>query len=83
MAYMEETAAWTRTGRNGLHRVQADGFVAAGFRHRTSRDGDPHLHTHALVANSVRAADGRWRTWDGDFYGSTDTEYTLAFGWRF
>ena len=25
----------------------------------------------------------RWRTWDGDFYGSTDTEYTLAFGWRF
>jgi conjugative relaxase-like TrwC/TraI family protein len=64
MAYMEETAAWTRTGRNGLHRVQADGFVAAGFRHRTSRDRDPLVHTHVLVANSVRAADGRWRTID-------------------
>ena len=59
VAYMEEVAAFTRTGRNGIHRVQADGFIAAGFRHRTSRDRDPLLHTHVLVANSVRAADGR------------------------
>ena len=62
--YMEDQACWTRTGRNGVHRVEADGFVAAGFRHRTSRDRDPLLHTHVLVANSVRAADGRWRTID-------------------
>ncbi len=40
-------------------------MIAAGFRHRTSRDGDPHLHTHVLVANSVRTPDGRWRTLDG------------------
>ncbi len=64
VAYMEETAAWTRTGRNGVNRVPGDGFVAAGFRHRTSRDRDPLLHTHVLVANSVRAPDGRWRTID-------------------
>ena len=64
VAYMEEVAAFTRTGRNGIHRVPADGFVAAGFRHRTSRDRDPLLHTHVLVANSVRAADGKWRTID-------------------
>ncbi|MFN7147899.1 MAG: MobF family relaxase [Microthrixaceae bacterium] len=64
MSYMEEACAWTRTGRNGLHRVQAGGFVAAGFRHRTSRDRDPLVHTHVLVANSVRADDGRWRTID-------------------
>jgi len=64
MAYMEEAAAFTRTGRNGVQRTPTDGFIAAGFRHRTSRDGDPLLHTHVLVANSVRAADGRWRTID-------------------
>lgn len=64
VAYMEEVAAFTRTGRNGIHRVKADGFIAAGFRHRTSRDRDPLLHTHVLVANSVRAEDGRWRTID-------------------
>jgi conjugative relaxase-like TrwC/TraI family protein len=64
VAYMEEVAAFTRTGHNGIHRVKADGFIAAGFRHRTSRDRDPLLHTHVLVANSVRTADGRWRTID-------------------
>lgn len=64
MAYMEDVAAWTRTGHNGVHRVPADGFIAAGFQHRTSRDRDPLLHTHVLVANSVRAADGKWRTID-------------------
>lgn len=61
---MEEVAAFTRTGRNGVQRTPTDGFVAAGFRHRTSRDRDPLLHTHVLVANSVRAADGQWRTID-------------------
>jgi len=42
-------------------KVDTDGFVAAAFRHRTSRAGDPHLHTHVVVPNMVRAAeDGRW-----------------------
>ncbi len=62
--YLEEVAAFTRTGRNGVHRVETSGFIAAGFRHRTSRDGDPLLHTHVLVSNSVLAADGKWRTID-------------------
>ena len=31
--------------------IEGDGFVAAAFRHRTSRAGDPQLHTHVLVAN--------------------------------
>ncbi|MEI2699056.1 MAG: MobF family relaxase [Microthrixaceae bacterium] len=64
VAYMEEVAAFTRTGRNGVERTPTGGFLAAGFRHRTSRDLDPLLHTHVLVANSVRAADGGWRTID-------------------
>ena len=64
VAYMEDVAAFTRTGRNGVERTPTGGFIAAGFPHRTSRDLDPLLHTHVLVANSVRAADGRWRTID-------------------
>ncbi len=63
--YLEANAAGTRTGRGGLQMEPVDGFVAAMFRHRTSRTGDPHLHTHVLVANMVRSADGRWRTLDG------------------
>jgi len=64
VSYMEDTAAWTRTGHNGIHREKANGFIAAGFRHRMSRDRDPLLHTHVLVANSVRTDDVRWRTID-------------------
>lgn len=59
VAYMEDVAAFTRTGHNGVQRMPTDGFIAAGFRHRTSRDRDPLLHTHVLVANSVLALDGR------------------------
>ena len=65
LRYVDDQAGFTRTGRGGVHRVHGDGLIAAGFRHRTSRDGDPHLHTHVLVANSVGTSDGRWRTLDG------------------
>src|SRR3954451_23305192 len=40
-------------------------LVAAAFRHRTSRAGDPQLHTHVLVANATLGADGRWSALDG------------------
>ena len=40
-------------------RCAVTGSSAAAFRHRTSRAGDPHLHTHVLVANATRSADGR------------------------
>ncbi len=42
-------------------RIEAtSGMVAAVFRHRTSREGDPLLHWHCLVANLAEGGDGRW-----------------------
>jgi conjugative relaxase-like TrwC/TraI family protein len=65
LSVLEAEAARGRRGKAGAQRVVADGFVAAAFRHRTSRAGDPHLHTHVLVANLVNAvADGRWSALD-------------------
>ncbi|MDE0031504.1 MAG: AAA family ATPase [Deltaproteobacteria bacterium] len=32
------------------------------FRHDTSRNLDPALHTHSVIANMVQGADGKWRT---------------------
>ncbi|MGH9002964.1 MAG: MobF family relaxase, partial [Acidimicrobiia bacterium] len=65
VSVLEAEAARGRRGKAGAQRVAADGFVAAAFRHRTSRAGDPHLHTHVLVANLVKAvADGRWSALD-------------------
>jgi len=64
-AYVEHVAARSRTGKNGVNQIEVNGLVAAGFRHRTSRAGDPHLHTHMLVANMAECTDGKWRTLDG------------------
>ena len=64
LGYVERHAVWSRRGRNGVDEVVGDGLVGAAFRHRTSRAGDPHLHTHVLVANTVRGPDGNWRTLD-------------------
>ena len=63
LGYLEREAAYTRRGKAGRLRVKADGLVIATFRHRTSRAGDPQLHTHAVVANTARA-DGRWSALD-------------------
>ena len=66
VGYLEEAAGYTRRGLNGRERVPVAGFVAAAFRHRTSRAGDPLLHTHVVVSNLGRAVDdGCWRTLDG------------------
>lgn len=63
---LEAEACRVRRGRGGTQVLSGEGFVAAAFRHRTSRAGDPHLHTHVVVANLARAAtDGRWTALDG------------------
>ena len=49
-----------QTGRRP--RVQADGMAAATFRHLASRNLDPQLHTHAVIANMTRGRDGDWRS---------------------
>jgi conjugative relaxase-like TrwC/TraI family protein len=63
--WLERHAAVTRVGHNGVESMATTGFVAAAFRHRTSRAGDPQLHTHVVVANAVLGVDGKWRTIDG------------------
>ncbi len=76
LSWLEREACFVRRGTNnrkmaddpagfGTRRMIADGFIAAEFRHRTSRAGDPHLHWHVLVANMARGIDGRWTALDG------------------
>src|SRR4051794_11194226 len=62
---MERLAAVGRRGHGGIESVPGNGFLAAAFRHRTSRAGDPQLHTHVLVANITRGPDERWTALDG------------------
>ena len=62
LGYLERSVTWTRKGRNGVRHVHTGGLVVAAFRHRTSREADPHLHTHAVAANLTRSGDGKWGT---------------------
>jgi AAA domain/TrwC relaxase len=49
--------------------VSGQGLLAVGFDHRTSREGDPLVHTHLVIANRVQGPDGRWTAVDGrDLY---------------
>ena len=64
LGVIEQRALFTRTGAGGCAQVPVTGMVAAAFRHWDSRAGDPQLHTHVVVANKVRAADGAWRSLD-------------------
>ena len=73
LAWPRRSPTWTDTGRPPRPwrcpaRVRP-GVLAVGFDHRTSREGDPLLHTHLVVANRVQGPDGRWTALDGrDLY---------------
>ncbi|WP_324341576.1 MobF family relaxase [Baekduia sp.] len=64
LGYLERHAAWTRRGADGRNLLRGDGLTVAAFRHRTSRAGDPQLHTHAVVSNATNA-EGRETALDG------------------
>ncbi len=54
------TRLWSREERRSVQ-VNAPMLVAATFRHITSRNNDPQLHTHCVVANMTRDG-GQWRS---------------------
>ncbi|GAA1713466.1 hypothetical protein GCM10009745_72220 [Kribbella yunnanensis] len=62
---IEQHAAFTRSGHNGIAQLDARGLIATAFDHWDTRAGDPQLHTHVVVANRVQGPDGAWRTVDG------------------
>lgn len=66
VSYLEDNAIYARRGRGGVEQIDTDkGLVATKFRHYDSRNGDPNLHDHLVVANRVKGADGKWSTLDG------------------
>ena len=66
LGFLEQRAAVARVQAGGVRRrVGTEGWALAAFGHRTSREGDPQLHTHCLVPNLVRRkTDGRYVAFD-------------------
>ena len=63
LAFAERHSAATRIRDGGtVERQQTDNLVVASFRHDTSRAQDPQLHTHNVIMNATRDADGNWRS---------------------
>ena len=92
--WIEEHAVETRMrdpATRAMVRAGDQGMVAATFRHDTSRNLDPQLHTHAVIANMVQGEDGKWRTMvDDGLFGGKPVSPTirdlnrkprLVFGW--
>ena len=74
LGWIEKNAVETRMrdpATGAMIRAGGQKTVAALFRHDTSRNLDPQLHTHAVVANMVQGEDSKWRTMvdDGLFKG--------------
>lgn len=63
--YYESHALYARRGCADRGKVETEGLVAAAFDHRTSRAGDPLLHTHVVTANLTFTAEGKWQAIDG------------------
>ena len=65
LAWIEPNAIETRMldrATGAMVRAGGQKMVAATFRHDTSRNLDPQLHTHAVIANMAQGGDGKWRT---------------------
>ena len=66
LSFLEQEGTYTRRGRNGVRQIDVEGgLVATQFRHYDSRNGDPQLHDHVVIANKVKGADGKWSSLDG------------------
>jgi conjugative relaxase-like TrwC/TraI family protein len=68
--FLEREVIATRGGargpNGGVAQLDVTGVIATAFDHYDSRANDPHLHTHVVISNRVKATcDGQWRTIDG------------------
>ena len=92
-----EAQAHTRvTVQQVVSAVDTQGLCVAGFRQHTSRAGDPHVHTHAVVIAKVQDERGGWyaldarmikhdqRTLSALYHSCLRTELTRSLGvqWR-
>lgn len=65
LKWVESDVAQSRAGHGGVAHVSVKGLVGSSFDHWESREGDPQLHSHAVISNRVqRESDGQWVTLD-------------------
>ncbi|MBF4088971.1 MobF family relaxase [Burkholderia pseudomallei] len=58
---VEQLAEARKKVKGKSYRERTGNMVIGKFRHEMSRAKDPQLHTHSVVLNMTRRADGMWR----------------------
>ncbi len=61
MKWVEARLAEGRKGKDGHTTVPTGKLAYAMFTHDVSRELDPQLHTHSVIANLTQRPDGEWR----------------------
>jgi conjugative relaxase-like TrwC/TraI family protein len=95
LAFIEANVTTTRVGRHatvtmddGTRRTVGEyarikGLVMTLWAHSSSREGDPHMHTHAAILNRVMTEDGAIYAVDGQQFkplkGAADVIYERRF----
>ena len=65
LSYLEQHGLTSTRGSGPARTVlPTSGAVTAVFTHGVNRNGDPHVHSHVVLANLVHGADGRWGALD-------------------
>ncbi|WP_199556306.1 MobF family relaxase [Sandaracinobacteroides hominis] len=60
-----EARVWDRSAKVQL--AEPTGKIAAAvFQHDVNRNGDPQLHSHAVILNATIASDGKWHAIHND-----------------
>ncbi|EEY4650066.1 conjugative relaxase [Salmonella enterica subsp. enterica serovar Agona] len=62
----ERLALGRFTVNKKTHVENTNKLIVGKFRHETSRELDPDLHTHAFVMNLTKTSDGKWRSLTND-----------------
>ncbi len=62
LEYLEPALIQARNTHDGLtSRINTDKMVAALYQHHLSRELDPQIHTHVVIANMTRDESGEWK----------------------
>ena len=66
LEYAETLAACRVTAAGRTTTALTNNLLVARFEHDLSRACDPQLHTHCVLVNATRRADGEWRALDNE-----------------
>ena len=67
LAWAETNLAQARVWQDGRQVTENTGnLLVASYLHDVSRELDPQLHVHAVVANATLASDGKWHALKND-----------------